>query len=327
MLVVIGFFLGRFYIKKNLVFVFSTVFFIFFSIIILRYFFYGIDVARVDVNHLYLLVALPIYFGFAYSLKTTIFSVIPYVALVQLTCSFIQQYLCLIGSCDEAGSFLNYYSQELYVPPVTEIGFYRTYGLFNESSQYAGFLVFYIILVQIGLVKTRCSALLALFAFIDLLINNSITAYLMLFAYLLVNIRLRLVDIFALFLITCFIVFNLEKILTTLLLSAETHPRLMYAVDEVMRTWNNFPLFGRGLSWDSPTWDVLSIYFTGYGLFGFFVIVVSLIAIFLYFPISLVVPYFVYSLTNGLFLGSLNILILIYFIASLSNLRRTIEFK
>ena len=267
-------------------------------------------------NHLYLFIVLPFYFSFFLNNINLIFKVITPVVILNLITSIIQQVNMIIDPF-WVNIFNNYPQQEFYSYPITFFGIFRVSGLFNESSQYSTFLVIFLLLHHMKLiVNDRITRVTSFLALIDLILNFSITAYLILIIYLISliikskevgKVSKGLLISIAFSILTPLIY---EKVLNTLSLSDDSYPRLIQTISSVIQTYENHFFFGNGLSWENPSWDLFSIYFSGYGFIGFMAIFYFISKLYSRQSFTIYMSFIIFLLTNGNLLLSLNIFIM-----------------
>jgi hypothetical protein len=292
-----------------------------FSIFLICFFFHIFNSAKFiyDVNFLYFFIALPIYVSYFRSNKSYIFSLLPYIVFLHLFFSAYQQVHTL-----ENGNWINplnnYERQDGYAYPPNGLGLHRTAGFFNESSQYASFLVLYVIFYFKDVIKkSKVTFLILMMSIIDILISQSITAFLMAFLYyfavVLKKINVRKIISILIFILG-FAVFGLSNLLNKIESTFFAHnldyPRLLNAIQNMKETFYSNFLFGNGLSWDRPSWDFISIFFSGYGLIG----LLAALSFIFYFLSKL--PYYLrlsalaFLFTNGHLLLPLNMFMIFY---------------
>ena len=272
-----------------------------------------------DVNFLYFFIALPIYVSYFKSNNRDIFSLLPYVVLLHLFFSAYQQ-INTLENGNWVNHFNNYSHQNGYAFPPNGMGQYRTSGLFNESSQYASFLVLYAIFYFEGFIKKgKVTFLILLMAIIDFFISQSITAFLMAILYCLVvgfkhinDRKIFGILIFTLGLIVFVLPGFLTKIELTFFADNQDYPRLLSAIQNLKQAFYSNFLFGNGLSWSKPSWDFISIYFSGFGLIGG----LGALSFILYFlaklPFYLRLSSLSFLFTNGHLLIPLNMFMIFY---------------
>lgn len=274
-----------------------------------------------DLNLVYLFLAIPIYVSYFRSQKSNISSVLPFIVFLELIFSLFQQ-INTISNPEWINYLNNYPAQQYYSYPTNEMGLFRTSGLFNESSQYAGFLVTYVVIFFEDRLKRNFFKLVVLLlALADIFISQSITAFLMLGFYclylILRNFSFRstkwVIAVLA-FAITSYWVTDVFFTKLTITFNADNsdYPRLINAFKNFRDMFNSAPFSGVGLSWDKPSWDFLSIFFSGYGFLGGFASLFFVILVMSKLVMSLRIIWPSYLLTNGHLLLSLNIFYILY---------------
>jgi hypothetical protein len=340
----IGFWTGNYFPNEKISFLLALIFvlmanlkldrnlligsFLIFSIFLICFFSHVFKNAefKYDINFLYFFLALPIYVSYFKSNNRDIFSLLPYVVLLHLFFSIYQQ-INTLENGNWVNPFNNYSHQNGYAYPPNGMGQYRTSGLFNESSQYACFLVLYAIFYFEGVIKKGgVNFLILLMSIIDFFVSQSITAFLMATLYCLVvgfkHIKDRknfLILIFTLGLIVFILPGFLTKIELTFFADNQDYPRLLNAIKNLKQAFYSDFLFGNGLSWSRPSWDFISIYFSGFGLIG------GLAALSFIFYFLAKLPYYlrlsslVFLFTNGHFLIPLNMFMIFYALSNESS--------
>jgi hypothetical protein len=318
----------KFVISSNLLILGLTMSLIFTFIIVMRWF-QGGNVNVTDVNMITIFFALVFYMSYFRSEFGEIIKALPVVVFLQLLISVFQQICMQIDLSSLATIFNNYPPQADYIYPSTSSGIFRTSGLFNESSQYATFLAFFIIVYYEGLIKkSNFSRLTLTVSILELLINQSITAFLIISMYSLYKLssaggRYSLMGLFFIIVISALIIIFpevvLDKIYLTLVAEDVSHPRLLVAYQAMMKAYNEHFFIGNGLSWDAPTWDFVSVYFSGYGILGLSAVFCLLIFILWRANFSLMMLSIVFLTTNGNLLVSLNIYLLSFIYAQKYN--------
>ena len=225
--------------------------------------------------------------------------------------------------------FNNYPPQANYIYPSTSSGLFRTSGLFNESSQYSTFLAFFIIVYYEGLIeKSKFSRFISIASIFELLISQSITAFLVMFMYFQYKLisaggRYSLMGLFFLVGISALIIIFpevvLDKIYLTLITDDVSNPRLLFAYQGMIKAFNEHFFIGNGLSWDAPTWDFVSVYFSGYGFLGLTAVFCFVTFILYRANAPLVMLSIVFLTTNGNLLVSLNVYLLSFILAQKYN--------
>jgi hypothetical protein len=173
--------------------------------------------------------------------------------------------------------------------------------------------IFIILYLKKIIEHNRLNKCIAFFSFLDLFINQSTSAliigifYLLYFQFKGANNR-----IFFLFtLCVSPILFDLIfiKITNTLSMDSNLYPRIINSIQSIHDGIQNYFFFGKGLSWDSPTWDIFSVYLSGFGIFGFITIIFLIIICYKKSPFLF--PLFILAvLINGNLLVSINIFLI-----------------
>lgn len=313
-MILISFFKGEFKIRREAIELCYPVLLVFLVILFLRSLFKDVNIT--DLNHLLLFFALPLYFSFFLKYIKVIFEIIPFALFINIFISIIQQYNMIINP-QWINYFNNYPPQELYIFPESLLGSYRVSSLFFESSQYSTYLAINIILFHQKFLKLNSFVRFTiLLAYIDLFFNFSMTAYVIIAAYLVASVlnskRLNLIGKIIIILTSIVVLFNLvqEKVYLTFSLSDESYPRLIQSIDAIKNTYDKNFYLGNVLTWDSPSWDIFSIYFTGYGLFGLLAIINFVFKLYSKNSLIIYFPFLLFLFTNGNLLGALNIYIM-----------------
>ena len=297
---------------------------LFFSIsILLIIISHGIEsILIAEINTVYFFIALIFYIAYFKKFGNKIIEILPKIVLIQILVSVFQQISMIYGFFDYAMLFNNYPPQDGYIYASFNYSLFRTSGLFNESSQYAVFLLLYIILFFNNFIKkSKFNNFVLLLSFIDFIITESIIAYIIFAIYILYKIILTREKIY----IKAFTIFNIVLLMTLLsdkiigaiskiiktMMMEDGYPRLSASYTKITETFENSPINGFELSWKTPSWDIISIYFYAFGFIG---IVIILIFLF-YFAYStyniLSVVFLLYIVTNASLVSSLNILIIV----------------
>ena len=227
-----------------------------------------------------------------------------------------------IGYIELAMIFNNYPAQSNYIYPFSYGGLFRTSGLFNESSQYAIFLVSFVILYINNIIKrTKFIDMIFIVSIIDFFINESITAYIILFLYLFYKViilrnalYLKMIFFFSLAAIPLLFQSQLNsifgKIIGTFMMSSESFVRVSSALNKVHEVLHQAPFLGLGLSWGSISFDIVSVYIYAYGLVGLLTILLFIVYISIHTRNSIIFIFLLYIFTNASLLGSMNILLI-----------------
>jgi hypothetical protein len=280
-----------------------------------------------DINILVLIAVLPAYLAFFREYKNTILLTFPSVVLIQILVSAFQQ-LCLLNELNNLSAIFNNYPMQYgYIYPKGLKIFYRTAGLFNESSQYSVFLVCYISLYFMDFInKNKLNIIILAMAVIEVLINESITAYLSLFGIAVFvffkknNWKINFILILIVFILIVLIgddyliaIFN--KLYNTY--NRENYyPRLDNAIQKIIIVSNENPLSGLGFSMELPSWDFISINYYAYGFIGFLIMTI-IYTRFLYRSNAVIAYVFIInSFVAGNLLISINIILIMLLVST-----------
>lgn len=257
-------------------------------VVTLRVIIYKDNLYITDINLVYIMLALPIYFNFFISFEKYVFRVMHYVAIIQLIIACFQWYMMAIGEYETAMIFNNYPAQEHYLYLSIGGGFFRVGGLFYESSHFAMFLSYYYIFYQQYNKGQEEKPLVSTLCLIMLLLSFSIAGYMIIIPYFIINFKKKLKVIFFAFgliglSLLIFIWKNMEILMSLFvyisfrlsginLFSLNTNniqdPRLL-VVTKYLNLFFDRPFLGYGSSWETPDrWDYLSYYLYGYGILG-----------------------------------------------------------
>ena len=275
-----------------------------------------------DLNTIVFLFGLPFYIVFFKRYGSELVNALPFVVCINLLASLFQQ-LCLLSDLSGLAMFLNNYPmQEEYVYPKGLNIFYRTSGLFNESSQYSVFLNAYVALYLFDLIKkTRFNLLILLLSIVDILINESATAYLIfgsiliLYLYSIRNIYTKIIFFILLFLSSTillpeYISSFFDKFINTYN-RLEYYPRLDNMALKILTATNESPIVGLGFTLDLPSWDFISVYYYAYGAIGLISICIYLSDILFKYKNIFLLIIFINSFVAGNILISVNLILLL----------------
>jgi|GEM_PF-4964840 len=276
---------------------------------------------RYDINLIYFFLALPFYVSYFKLGCKIIIKLLPYVVLLNIAFSIYQQVQTLENH--HWVNYLNNYPSHLnYAYPPNGWGLFRTSGFFSESSQYATLLVLFVIFfLERIVVRNKINSTILFFSIIDIFISQSVTAFFIFWLYMLVNLFNRSFfqknkEIFYLTIfLSIFILFtsnNLIKVFQTLVANNHDYPRLINATERMLEAFQSNIFFGIGLSWDRPSWDFLSIYFSGYGILGGLASLYFLYYFLSRLPFRLRYSYPVFLITNGHLLLTINIFMVLF---------------
>lgn len=275
-------------------------------------------VNRADLNTICYFFSLPLYINYFKKYRKNVIEVIPFVTSLLIIISFYQQIAVLSGSFELSNIFNNYSYQSNYKFPITSLGFYRTSSLFNESSQYSVFLVLFIVSFYSNFInKTKFTFFLITISIIELVVNESLTAYVLLAIYFIYSVITRLTVfrsififsfVFSLLIINYQVLENIyDKFYYTFYSQDNSYVRLSSALNKInIVSFDSFWL-GRGLSWEAISFDLISVYFYGFGFLGLlFVLIFLFFLVYLKFSI-LSFLFLINLLSNGVLHLSLNI--------------------
>lgn len=274
-----------------------------------------------EVNTIYFFIALIFYVAYFKKFGNILLMLIPTIVLMQLSVSLFQQLSMFSGNNDLAMIFNNYSFQSNYIYPHSYGGFYRTSGLFNESSQYATFLVLYIVLYFQGFIQKRSyTKFILYFTMIDFIINESITAYIILFLYLLYKIfffrkkiYLKISIIFSFismpFLFSDIFSGVIYKIVGTFSMTG-SFGRLRSAIDKIELVSEHSPFIGLGLNWKVVSHDIISVYYYGFGLIGLVCILLFIVYVTFRTRNIVIFIFLLFIMTNATLLVSTNIILI-----------------
>jgi hypothetical protein len=315
---------SKYYLIKDVV-IGSLIIAVVFLVIPALRFASGGPVNLTDVNMCYLFIAFIFYISYFYKNIDDLMEKLPQILLVQVIVSFIQQIAMQLDLVALAQVFNNYPNQINYVFGDSSTIIFRTSGLFHESSQYSMFLLFCIVAFNEKLIKkTSFSSFVIALAAIDLILNQSITAYIALLIYGLFLIRrnFKIINLIPLVFAAGLIFYiQYDKLLYTFSFAGgPNYPRFTHAYSAIVFGLQNTFFLGRGLSWESPTWDVVSIYFSGFGFWGLLAVLSYLYFIMKSSLKPFTILLVVFLCTNGNLLSALNIfLISIIFVLKNKN--------
>jgi hypothetical protein len=275
-----------------------------------------------NINHIFFFLTITFYIAYFKKFGSVLLRLLPSIVAIHLIASFSQQWLMHGGYHELVLMMNNYPPQDKYLYPYSFGGLFRTSGFFNESSQYSVFLVIYIILYIDGWIfKDKLGRFVLIFSIIDLIINESLTAYVIIFIYGLIKIFLfrgriyyKIGSIFSFVLLALYFhktfLEIVEKIVSTFLMTNINHGRFYSAVDKIIYVSNNSIFTGYGLDWKVVSHDVISVYYYGFGLFGLLVILFFLMYVSIKTRNILTLLWILSLQTNAVFLVTLNIIII-----------------
>ena len=275
-----------------------------------------------NINTAYFFIAIVFYIAYFKQFGPKLLRILPSIVAIQLVASFFQQWLMMGGFHELVLMFNNYPPQDSYLYPYSFGGLFRTSGFFNESSQYSMFLVLYIILYIEGWIcKDKFNRFVFIFSIIDLTLNESITAYVIIFIYGLIMVFLSRGRIYyKIGAITSFVLLPfffqkaflgvVDKILGTFLMSKDSYGRLSSAVDKIIYVSNNSIFKGYGLDWKVVSHDVISVYYYGFGFFGLLAVLLFLIYISIETKNIITLVWILFLMTNATLMVTMNIILI-----------------
>jgi hypothetical protein len=275
-----------------------------------------------NINTAYFFITIVFYIAYFKKFGPELLRILPSIVAIQLIASFFQQWLMFGGFHELVLMFNNFPPQDSYLYPYSFGGLFRTSGFFNESSQYSMFLVLYIILYIEGWIcKDKLGRYVFIFSIIDLMINESITAYIIIFIYGLIKVFFSRGRIYyKIGVITSFVLLAfsfqkaflgvVEKILGTFLMTSDSFGRLSTAIDKIIYVSNNSIFTGYGLDWKVVSHDVISVYYYGFGLFGLLVILLFLIYISIKTRNMITLIWILFLMTNAVLMVTMNIILI-----------------
>ena len=140
---------------------------------------------QAGINSILVMVSIPLYVSFFSHNPYLAYRAVFIIGIMQLCFSLIQQFYSHIGYTEIITFFNNYPPQKMYRYGVGETGFfYRTNGLFTESSSYAVFQWLAIIsAIKINAHKRLFGKVTLFILFIEVVLNGSIVGYLFAIGY------------------------------------------------------------------------------------------------------------------------------------------------
>jgi hypothetical protein len=317
----------------------DTIFFSFLSIVFIVIFInQGLsNLTIANFNLIYFCLAIIFYIAYFKKFGQEILVILPIIVGIQLTVSFSEQALMHLGFHEASMMFNNYPPQETYIYPISYAGLFRTSGLFYESSQYAVFLLVYIVLYIEGEVKNnKFSRFIFSLSFVDFFITESITAFIIIFIYGLYKLFfsrgkiLNKLGLFfsSLFLISFFIDILLNmtnKVVGTIFMTSSSYSRLSEAIYKIIYVSENAFFTGYGLSWDPVSHDFFSVYYYAFGIFGLAAFILFLIYLSMKSKNFIFIIFFISLFVNASLLISINIILisLSTFLGYKNNIMRT----
>jgi hypothetical protein len=343
---VLGLFLGSFIPNQRIAFAFTTVLLLnqrfpikrdyikfwcisitMILIIMLRLAIYPQDTIAdtSDAGLIIFLGTLPAFIEFFHIKKKYLFKSLLAIIYLQISVAIFQNIMMSAGLVDIANMFDNYHildAKVIYVYPQIISGFYRTSGLFIESSQYSIFLCFCSVCINTiatNAWERKIAKYTQYIIMIAILINASITAYLIILFVLLANPKKNSGTISFLALVIAVIVYlsvsvselsSNNEYLSKKITANTTGVSKDSDESEGERTtsfFNHFddliknrPIFGYGdLKIENNRWDFVSTYLYGYGVSGFIIMIITVLFILNKAPIDYYIILLLSFTTNG----------------------------
>ena len=253
---------------------------------------------------------------------------------MQCLISLIQVYFSMNGNQEMIEFFKNAPQNDYYFLS-SEAGFwYRTSGLFYESSGYALFQWVAIISgLKTGIYKKNLGKFLLFIMFVEVILNGSLTGYLFALGFFGIDF-LRAFQtkkrILKLFFVIPFLIFTLYFLQVNNYYDIMGfYPKLLSQFDFLNNEYSYAPsrlrgmiesisysfasdniMFGNGFTWLNPTLDFYSLYLRAYGLFGFIAIILFLLALIRKAPLNYQIAVFLALSINGHLSSVTNIILL-----------------
>ena len=278
-----------------------------------------------DLNTIVFIFGLPFYIAFFDKFREEFVKVFSAVVFFNLMASLFQQ-ICLLNNLTSIAMYFNNYPMQAdYIYPKGLNIFYRTSGLFNESSQYSIFLISYIFLyLHGGIKKNKYNFLILIVSIIDVLINESATAYIA-FAFILILYLYRSINLYGIKILFIFLLVILiitipeymnsfiDKFINTYN-RQEYYPRLDNMLAKIVKVTNDSPFIGLGFTLELPSWDFISVYYYAYGALGLFSLVFYFSTILFKYNSIFLIIIFINSFVAGNILISVNLVLLLILI-------------
>jgi hypothetical protein len=286
------------------------------------------EVSMPEINTVLILISLPFYIAYLSNKTELTLTYIFYIGIFQLVCSLIQQVATFNGYIEIHTLFNNYPPQHDYDYPLGEMGgFFRTSGLFNESSSYAVFQWMAIFSATIiGAHKNRYFLAILILMIAEVLINGSITGYV--FALIYISFSGYRKYFFWLIFACVLLVMVLVNVLDlsidisnvwrkivwqfdSLFDSTSSATRLSSGIENIKQIFGRgYFLIGSGLSWNNPTHDFISLYLRGFGLLGVIALIVYIGSILSMVKLQLALAVCAVLMINGHLSTAINIILL-----------------
>lgn len=306
---------------------------VFFALTFFQYIFQINKVSVPAINTILVILSLPFYSSYINHNSKNVLKSIYIIGIIQFSISVYQQVLMQYGYPDVVQMFNNYPPQQFYDYGRGESGFFfRTSGLFTESSSYAVFQWIAVMSgILLGVNKTRMGKVLLILMAIELLFNGSITGFVFIILYFVFsigfNFKIYSKIIIALFSVIIIVTqaydidYNLINIYLKIigqfdfLIEEDSYYGhkgrlfgLFRAVNYILNS--NYYLIGVGLSWIEPTLDIFSLYLKAYGLIGFTFLMAYILIFLKHARLNYAIAVFGVLSINGHISSAANILLL-----------------
>jgi hypothetical protein len=290
--------------------------------------------ARASINSIIIIASIPLYFSFFSQHSQTVMKCLFYIGTIQCLISLTQVYFSINGNQEMVAFFKNYPEND-YFYSASEAGFwYRTSGLFYESSGYGVFQWITIISgLKIGIHKKVFGKILLLIMFAEVILNGSLTGYFFALGFFGIDFLKQFRNkkkAIKLFLAIPFIILSLyfleannyydisgftNKIVKQFDFLTNEYSYAPSRIKGMVHTINDaftsdYIMFGSGFTWINPTLDFYSLYLKAYGIFGFITITLFLLALLRKAPLNYQVAVFLTLSINGHLSTVTNIILL-----------------
>lgn len=308
---------------------------------------------RASLNSILIIASIPLYYSLLSARPDITMRLIFYTGVIQFLISLIQQYYSLTFNYELANMFNNYPAQENYIYPIGETGvWYRTSGLFFESSSYGVFQWLSIICaLKINFHKKFIGKIILCLMILEVILNGALTGYLFAIGFFLSSIliqfksRIKFKNLIISFLSTVALFFILQVsgyydisgIFTKLTgqfnflyddynYQPSRLKGMLESIENSISSDN--VMFGSGFSWTNPTLDFYSLYLKAYGITGLLSLMFFIFILIRNAPVNYKVAVIFALSVNGHLSTVINIIILsvpLIFYSSNKYIHRSIE--
>ncbi len=306
---------------------------VFFSLTYSQYLFQVNKVSVPAINTVLVILALPFYSSFINHNSQKVLKSIFIIGILQFLISIYQQFFMQLGYPDVVQIFNNYPPQRFYEFGRGEAGFFfRTSGLFTESSSYALFQWIAVISgMSLGVHKNKMGKIILSLIAIELLINGSITGFIFIILFLISKIRYNykiFIKVMIMILSTVFVVtqiYDIDYNLINIYLKIVNQFDFLYYPDSYYDNYgrlfglynavgyifnSKYFMIGVGLSWLEPTLDIFSLYLKAYGIIGFIFLMAYILFILKHARLDYAIAALGVLCINGHLSSAVNILLL-----------------